>query len=133
MKLLSRRSDLDLVNGPIFKTIILFSIPLILANFVSMLFNAMDLMVLSWFAEGYEVASVGTTSSLTHLLENLATGLCVGVNIILARLLGEGDEARAERARGILLRASVGRREGGSCVAYARTFPVLPRAGAFGG
>lgn len=108
MKLLSRRSDLDLVNGPIFKTIILFSIPLILANFVSMMFDSMDLMVLSWFAKGYEVASVGTTSSLTHLLENLATGLCVGVNIILARLLGEGDKERVQKVISTAIITSVG-------------------------
>ena len=106
--LLARRTDLDLTNGPIFKTIILFAIPLILANFVSMLFNAMDLMVLSWFAEGYEVASVGTTSSLTHLLENLATGLCVGVNIVLARLLGEGNTERAQRVISTAILTSVG-------------------------
>ncbi len=104
----ARRSDLDLTNGPLFKTIILFSLPLILANFVSMLFNAMDLMVLSWFSDGYEVASVGTTSSLTHLLENLATGLCVGVNIVLARLFGEGNKERAQRVISTALIASVG-------------------------
>ena len=104
----ARRTDLDLTNGPIFKTILLFALPLILANFVSMLFNAMDLMVLSWFSTGYEVASVGTTSSLTHLLENLATGLCVGVNIVLARLFGEGNKERAQKVISTALIASVG-------------------------
>ena len=108
MKLLAKRTDLDLTNGPLYKTIILFAIPLILANFVSMLFNAMDLMVLSWFADGYEVASVGTTSSLTHLLENIATGLCVGVNIVLARLLGEGNKERAQRVISTAIITSIG-------------------------
>ena len=108
MKLLSRRTDLDLTNGPIFKTIVLFAIPLILANFVSMMFDAMDLMVLSWFSEGYEVASVGTTSSLTHLLENLATGLCTGVSIILARLLGAGEEKRSQKVISTAIITSVG-------------------------
>ncbi len=123
MKLLSRRSDLDLTSGPIFKTIILFAVPLILANFVSMLFNAMDLMVLSWFADGYEVASVGTTSSLTHLLENLATGLCVGVNIILARLLGEGDKARAQKVIATAIITSVGL---GALIAVVGSFISRP-------
>lgn len=108
MKLLSRRTDMDLTNGPIFKTIVLFAFPLILANFVSMMFDAMDLMVLSWFSEGYEVASVGTTTSLTHLLENLATGLCVGVNIVLARLLGEGDNSRVQKVIATAIITSVG-------------------------
>ena len=108
LNIFAKRTDLDLTNGPILKTILLFAFPLILANFVSMMFDAMDLMVLSWFADGYEVASVGTTSSLTHLLENLATGLCVGVNIILARLLGEGDEARAQRVISTAIITSVG-------------------------
>jgi Na+-driven multidrug efflux pump len=88
-----------------------------------MMFDAMDLMVLSWFADGYEVASVGTTSSLTHLLENLATGLCVGVNIILARLLGEGDHARAQKVISTAIITSVGL---GAVIAVIGSFIARP-------
>lgn len=123
MKLLSRRTDMDLTNGPIFKTIVLFAFPLILANFVSMMFDAMDLMVLSWFAEGYEVASVGTTTSLTHLLENLATGLCVGVNIVLARLLGEGDNSRVQKVISTAIITSVAL---GALIAIVGVFIARP-------
>ena len=62
--LLSKRKDLDLTNGPLFSTIIRFALPLMATNLISTLFNAMDIMVLSWFAKGNEVAAIGATSGL---------------------------------------------------------------------
>ncbi len=88
----SRRTDLDLTSGPLFKTIVLFSLPIVLANIVTTLFSAADMMVLSWFAIGNEIASVGATSSIISLFTQFAIGLCGGVSIVLARLIGQGDE-----------------------------------------
>jgi hypothetical protein len=73
--LLSKKKDLDLTNGPLFKTIILFALPIMLANVVATLFNAADMMVLSWFAKGNEIASVGATSSVISLFTQFAVGL----------------------------------------------------------
>ena len=88
--LLSKKKDLDLTSGPLFKTILLFALPIMLANVVATLFNAADMAVLSWFAEGNEIASVGATSSVISLFTQFAVGLCTGVNIVLARLCHVG-------------------------------------------
>ena len=94
--LFGKRKDLDLTSGPLFKTIIFFALPIMLANVVTTLFSAADMMVLSWFAEGNEIASVGATSSVISLFTQFAIGLCTGVNIVLARLIGQGDESQQD-------------------------------------
>ena len=60
--LLAKKKDLNITSDPLFFAIIRFSIPIMLANVVTTLFNAADMMVLSWFAVGNEIASVGATS-----------------------------------------------------------------------
>ena len=95
--LFSRRTDLDLTNGPLFSTMIRFAIPILLANLVTSFFSAADMFVLSLFAQGNEIASVGATSSVISLFTQFAIGLCGGVNIVLARLIGQGDEKNTRR------------------------------------
>ena len=94
---ITKKRDLDLTGGPLFSTMVQFAIPILLANVVTTLFNAADMMVLSWFAVGNEIASVGATSSVISLFSNFAIGLVSGVNIILARLIGQGDEKNVRR------------------------------------
>ena len=109
--LLNRKKDLDITNGPLFKTILLFALPIILSNVVTTLFNAADMAVLSAFTRGgNEVASVGATSSVISLFTQFAVGLGAGVNIILARLCGQGDEKNARRviSTAILTAAGMG-------------------------
>ena len=89
-------------------TMIRFAVPIMLANVVTTLFNAADMMVLSWFAVGNEIASVGTTSSVISLFSNFAIGLCAGVNIILARLIGQGDEKNVKRVVSTAILSALG-------------------------
>ena len=94
---LSRRTDLDLTSGPLFSTMIRFAIPLLAANLINTMFHSMDIMVLSWFAKGNEVAALGATSAVNALFSSCCVGLCTGVTIILARLLGRGDAETSRR------------------------------------
>jgi putative MATE family efflux protein len=94
--LLSRRTDLDPTSGPLFSSIIAYSIPLILSNLFSAFYHSADMAVLAAFAVGNEVASVGATSALTHLFLNTAIGLGIGANVILARCFGRKDREQAQ-------------------------------------
>ena len=106
--LFSKRTDLDPTNGPLFVTLLQFAFPILLANIVTTLFNAADMMVLSWFSKGNEIASVGATSSVISLFTNFSVGLCGGVNIVLARLVGQGDDRNARRMISTAIIAAAG-------------------------
>ena len=88
-----RKKEIDIVGGPILKSMILYALPLIATNLLQLLFNAADVAVLGIFSESGDgaVAAVGATGSLIQLIINLFVGLSVGTNVLVARCVGSGD------------------------------------------
>ena len=96
--MLKRIKSLNITEGPILKSIIVYALPVIIGTLVQVLFNAADLIVLGNMAKGTPaVASVGATSTTVSLLVTSFVGLSAGVSVILARCLGAKDEARAKK------------------------------------
>lgn len=93
----------DLLNGRIFKTLALYSMPLIITNVVQILFNAVDVAVLSLMAGDLPVAAVGACGSLITLLVSLCTGFSTGANVLVARRIGAQNEDGVRRAAGTAL------------------------------
>ena len=82
--------EIDMCNGPLFKKILLFSIPLMLSGILQLLFNAADMVVAGQFAGEVALGAVGATSSLINLLINVFVGLSVGTNVLVAHYYGAG-------------------------------------------
>ena len=88
----------DLLNGPLFKKIILFALPLALSSILQQCFNAADTAVIGRFASSDSMASVGATSIVINLIIGLFIGLSVGSNVVVASLIGRNDKARIPKA-----------------------------------
>jgi len=87
-----------ITQGPLFSSILIFVIPIILANVMQTLFNAVDMVMVNFFSEsGTEVASIGCTGPLLHLFKNLSIGISVGTSILLARYLGAKEEEKTKK------------------------------------
>lgn len=90
-----------ILEGPLFSSILIFVIPIILANVVQTLFNAVDMAMVNFFSEtGTEVASIGCTNPLLNLFKNLAIGISVGTSILLSRYLGAREEDKVKKTVG---------------------------------
>lgn len=89
-----KRYDIDMVNGPLAPKIIRFALPLMAASIIQLFFNAADVMVVGKFVGDASQAAVTSTTSLITLMVNLFLGLGAGVNVIVARALGEGNPSR---------------------------------------
>ena len=85
--------EMDMCNGPLFRKMLSFALPLILSGILQLLFNAADIVVVGRFAGSEALAAVGSTSSLINLLINLFIGLSVGANVLAARAYGAGKKA----------------------------------------
>lgn len=83
--------EMDMVNGPLFKNILLYAFPLILSGILQLLFNAADVIVVGRFAGSQALAAVGSTGSLINLLINLFVGISIGTNVLVARYYGARD------------------------------------------
>ncbi len=78
-------------EGPILKSVIVYTVPIILTGLLQLLFNAADLIVVGWFSGSDSVAAVGATGALTNLIINLFIGLSVGAGVAVAQGLGAGN------------------------------------------
>jgi O-antigen/teichoic acid export membrane protein len=65
----------SLTEGPIFKALVAFSLPMIITNTISLLFHAADVAVLALFVDGPAVAAVGACGGTLQQ----GSGLYLGV------------------------------------------------------
>lgn len=83
----NRQSD-PMLEGGLFKKMILYTVPIILTGILQLLFNAADLIMVGNFCGSLSVAAVGATGALINLLVNLFIGLSVGAGVSVAHALG---------------------------------------------
>lgn len=92
---MSRKYEMDMCHGPLFKKLIVFALPLMLSGILQLLFNAADIIVVGRFSGSEALAAVGSTSSLINLLVNLFIGISIGGNVLMARYIGAQDYKNA--------------------------------------
>lgn len=91
--------EMNMTEGPIFKKLIIFALPLMATNILQLLFNVADVAVLG--IAGYDVGPVGSTNALINLIIGLFVGLSVGANVLVARFVGSNEKERASRVVGM--------------------------------
>ena len=93
-----KKASQNMLNGPLFSGIILYTVPIILTSVLQLLFNAADLVIVGRFCGSISVAAVGATGALTNLIINLFVGLSVGAGVTVAHSLGGRQYDAAHRA-----------------------------------
>lgn len=86
-----------MLQGPLFGSIVSYTIPIILTGILQLLFNAADLVVVGRFCGSVSVAAVGATGAITNLIVNLFIGLSVGAGVTVAQALGAREEEAVHR------------------------------------
>ncbi|MBQ3864996.1 MAG: MATE family efflux transporter [Clostridia bacterium] len=81
----------DMCSGPLFKKILLFSLPIMAMNLLQLLFNAADMIVVGQFSGKEALAAVGATGALINLIINTFMGLSVGTSVVVAQDYGAQD------------------------------------------
>lgn len=92
------KRNIDMLNGPLFKNVIAYTIPIILTGLLQLLFNAADLVIVGRYCGSISVAAVGATTSITNLIVNLFIGLSVGAGVVVAQAIGAGNHKKTHRA-----------------------------------
>ena len=91
---------MKLTEGKIFKTLFIYSLPLILTNVVQLLFHAADVTVLGIMVDDNAVAAVGACGPIISLMVSLFASFATGANILIAKYVGARNEARRRKATG---------------------------------
>lgn len=82
----------DPTEGPLFRKIMIYALPIMATGLLQLMFNAADLVVVGRFCGSNSVAAVGATGSLTSLLVNFFLGMSVGVGVSSAHALGARND-----------------------------------------
>ena len=88
----ARAGGIQMTEGPLYKNILLFSVPLIFSQLLQVLFNMADVAVVGKFSSATALGSVGSTSTLVTLFTGFLIGLSNGVNVRVAQYLGARQE-----------------------------------------
>ena len=88
----TKNNNQQMLEGPLLKNIIAYTIPIILTSILQLLFNAADLVVVGRFCGSISVAAVGATGSITSLIVNLFIGLSVGAGVTAAHGIGSRED-----------------------------------------
>lgn len=86
-----KKYQVDMTHGPLLGKIIRFAIPLMMANAMSLMFNAADLIVVGRFADSSAMAAVGAAPGFNNLMLNLFWGVASAVNVLVSRYTGAKD------------------------------------------
>ncbi len=87
----TRQREIDMLNAPFFKKLLLFAIPIMFTGLLQIIYNAADVIVVGRFAGKEALAAVGSTGSLVNLILNLFIGLATGTGVVTANLIGAGN------------------------------------------
>ena len=87
-----------MLEGPIPRRLLSFAMPIAASGMLQQLFNSTDVAVVGQFAGHSALAAVGACSPVINLLINLFVGLSIGANVVIAHLLGEGNDHGVRRA-----------------------------------
>lgn len=77
-----------LTTGKIGKSLILFSLPMILGNLLQQLYNVADTLIVGQTVGAAALSAVGSSYALMVLLTSVILGLCMGSGVVFAQLFG---------------------------------------------
>ena len=81
-----------MTEGPFFKKILFFAIPVTLTGLLQIAFNAADMAVIGRFGSARSMAGIGAIGELSWLLVCVVIGISSGSNVVVIFL----DRAMAE-------------------------------------
>ena len=93
-----KKLAVNILEGNLWKNILLYSIPIMISNILQLLFNAVDMIVVGRFSGSLSMAAVSSTGSLVALVVNLFVGLSVGTTVCIAKRIGSRDYDSVQKA-----------------------------------
>lgn len=86
----------QLTEGPIGRTLIRLTIPMLIAVLTMVVFNLVDTAFIGRLGIS-ELAAISFTFPVVLVINSLAGGLGVGASAVISRAIGQGDEYRVQR------------------------------------
>lgn len=93
-----RTSSTLMTEGPIWKRIIFFAIPIFLGNLFQQMYNTADSLIVGNFLGSNALAAVSSSGNLIQLMIGFFNGIALGAGVVIARYFGARDSEHVEKA-----------------------------------
>lgn len=90
----------NLTTGSVFKTLLYFSLPYLLAYFLQTLYGMADLFIIGQFNGVESTTAVSIGSQVMHMLTVMIVGLAMGATVMIGQAVGAGKREQASYAIG---------------------------------
>ncbi|MFI3314051.1 MAG: MATE family efflux transporter [Rikenellaceae bacterium] len=82
-----------LISGKVTKSLVSFTIPILFALFLQIMYGAIDMFIVGNFAQINDVSGVSTGSQFINTLTSLCIGLSMGTTILIGQKRGERKDS----------------------------------------
>ena len=90
----------NLTTGDVFKTILSFSLPFLLAYFLQTLYGLADLFIIGQFNGVESTTAVSIGSQVMHMITVMIVGLAMGSTVMIGKAIGADKKEDAAKAIG---------------------------------
>ena len=90
--------DTKLIKGSVTKSLLLFSLPMILGNLLQQLYNVVDTLIVGQYLGSKALAAVGSSFTLMTFLNSIILGLCMGSGVLFSMLYGAKEIKKMKNA-----------------------------------
>lgn len=98
MSAIKYKTRVDLLDGPIFPSMIRFAIPILFSNLFQQMYNTMDTVIVGHTLGETSLAAIGSATAIYDLLIGFALGIGRGLSIVTARSYGSKDRELLKRS-----------------------------------
>ena len=85
---MSKKRDVDMTEGSIFRHLITFALPLLVGNIFQQLYNTVDTWVVGNFVSNEAYSAVGTVGPIVNMLIGFFMGLSSGAGVVISQYYG---------------------------------------------
>lgn len=90
--------QVNMTKDSILKSLLIFSLPILLSNVFQQLYNTIDIMIVGNYLGDTSLAAIGACSSIYELLLGFCLGVGNGLSIVASRYYGRGDQNLLKKA-----------------------------------
>ena len=120
-----KKTSVNLLDGPILRSIIAFAIPILISNIFQQLYNTADIMIVGRYLGPNALAGVGATAAIFELVIGFALGVGNGMGVIIARCFGAKDIDQLKHAVASTIMIGLGLSLIVSTVGHFGMYPLL--------
>lgn len=90
--------QIQLTEGNILKTLLLFSIPMIVGNLLQQIYNIADTIIVGRYIGADALAAVGSAYTLMTFINSVIIGLCMGSGAVYSIFFGADEKDRLKES-----------------------------------